>query len=124
MGLIFNRGKGALSKGIDMLNEVAKIGKEAVTDKDKLNDLQYKIMETRATLLLSGKGSSVTKYVINALIAIIVCTGTYVFLVRPEGITMADFRDYAAAMMIVIGPLVGAFGGGSMFKHSKWSKDE
>ena len=50
------------------------IAKEAVTDKDALNQLKYHLAETAINALYTGKGSSVTKIVTVGLIAIISLT--------------------------------------------------
>lgn len=103
---------GAINKGLD-------IGKEVATDKDKLNDLMYTLETARAQLLLGGSGQSVTKITICGLVSLVVGTGTWMFL---TGGNMALFKDYALAVTPLIGLLIGAYGSGAAFKHSKWSK--
>jgi len=124
MGLIFNRGGGKIGKGLDLLQEVAEIGKEAVTDRDKLNDLQYKIMETRAALLLSGKGSSVTKYTICFLVSLVVGCLCYAFMFKSNLIQYATQFSNAAFPYVAI--LIGGYAGGSTAKRfiEKGKKNE
>ena len=55
----------------DRAKQGLEIAAEAVTDKDKLNELKYRLAETAINALYTGKGSSVTKIVSVVLVAII-----------------------------------------------------
>jgi len=55
----------------DRAKQGLEIADQAVTDKDALNRLKYHLAETAINALYTGKGSSVTKIVTVALIAII-----------------------------------------------------
>jgi hypothetical protein len=93
---------GIADKGVD-------IAKEAVTDKDLLNRLQYDLLTKRAEFLLTGRGGSVTKWTICILVGEIVNVGIYVFLFRPENLPL--FKDFALATTPLIGTLIGVYGG-------------
>ena len=114
MGIIFNRGKGIGSKTIDLLDKTANIVAEAVTDKDKQNELQYSLMELRANLLLSGKESS-TKITINILVSLIIGCLCYSYMFNPALIENAQKLSAAAFPYVSI--LVGGFAGGTIAKR-------
>ena len=113
---------GLLKTGLDTLKNISEIGKEAVTDKDKLNELQYSIEELRTQLLLSGSGQSITKITICGLVSLVVGVLSWTFLLHPEN--MQNAINYAQAVTPIIGILIGVYGAGTSFKRSKWSKDE
>jgi len=88
-------------KGLD-------IADQAVTDKDKLNELKYKMEEIRATALLTGKGQSITKITICGLVTLVVGVLSWVFLMHPEN--MAEAIRYSTAATPIIGVLIGVYG--------------
>jgi len=112
MGL-FNLGK-KIDKGLDILDQ-------AVPDKDKLNDLKYTLEQARAELLLSGKGSSITKITICGLAIVIIGVVSYTFLFQPQN--MQNAKDYAYVAGTIMGLLTGGYLTGTSFKHSKWAKE-
>ena len=137
MGLI-NRIKGGPSIR-QLASEAMDIGKEAVTDRDKLNDLQYKLATIQAQSMLSGKGASITKITICGLVSLAVGVGAYVFLrivdflltsgATPESLEMAKvlmgtYKDWSIPAVALIGLITGSYVTGSSFKRSKWSKNE
>ena len=103
---------GLVDKGLD-------IAKEAVIDKDKQIELKATLQTLRAKLLLSGKGGSITKITISVLVSLLVAVGVLKFWFDPTA--MADYRDLILSVTPVLGILIGAYGTGAMFKHSKWS---
>ena len=117
MGLL-NRIKGGpsvrqlISEGINIADQVA-------TDKDALNKLKYNLATIQAQLMLGGSGFSITKYTICLLVALVVGSGTWVFI---TGGDMQTFKDYALAVVPVIGILTGSYVTGTSFKRSKWTK--
>ena len=88
-------------KGLD-------IADQAVTDKDKLNELKYKMEEIRATALLTGKGQSITKITICGLVTLVVGVLSYTYLIKPDDIDMAI--RYSTAATPIIGVLIGVYG--------------
>jgi hypothetical protein len=75
----------------------------------------------QAQSMLSGAGASVTKYTICFLVALVVGSGTWVFV---TGGDMQAFKDYALAVVPVIGILTGSYLTGTSFKRSKWSNHD
>ena len=110
---------GRIKEVIGILNKGADILDQAVTDKDKLNELNHTLETVRAQLLLSGKGQSVTKITICGLVAMVVGTLTWTFLFHPENMEMAI--NYSLAVTPIITVLTGAYGAGATLK-SKWGK--
>jgi hypothetical protein len=103
-----------IGQGLNIVDQVA-------TDKDKLNELKYTLAKAQAQLMMSGPGSSITKYTICFLISLVVGSGTWVFV---TGGDMQTFRDYALAVVPIISILTGSYITGTSFKRSRWSKDE
>lgn len=136
MGLFRRNGGGNIGKGLDLLSTVADTAKKAVTDKDKLYELQYAVMQARTELMLSGKGAPITKISICGLVALVVCVGAYVTLrvvnfilgldyLTPESVEMikvlmGTYKDYALPAVAVIGLITGGFVTGTSLKR-KWS---
>jgi hypothetical protein len=114
MGLLKRVGS-IIDKGVD-------IADQAVVDKDKLNELKYTLEKARAELLLGGKGQSVTKITICALVSLVVGVLSWTFMLHPEN--MQNAINYAQAVTPIIGILIGVYGAGTSFKRSKWSRDE
>ena len=106
--------KDLIGKGLDIVDQVA-------TDKDALYKLKYTLAQAQAQLMLGGGGFPITKYTICLLVSIVVGSGTWVFV---TGGDMATFKDYALAVVPVIGILTGSYVTGTSFKRSKWSKNE
>jgi hypothetical protein len=113
---------GIIKKTIGLIDKGLDIGKEAVTDKDKLNELQYTLQTVRAQLLLSGSGQSITKITICALVSLVVGVLSWTFMLHPEN--MQNAINYAQSVTPIIGILIGVYGAGTSFKRSKWSRDE
>jgi len=113
MGFIKKVGE-IISKGEDLADQ-------AITDKDKLNELKYTLAKAHAELMLGGKGQSVTKITICGLVSVVVGTLTYTFLFDRGN--MSDAIMYAQAVTPVIGILTGSYLTGTSFKRSKWSKE-
>lgn len=103
----------------DLIGQGLEIIDQGVTDKDELNKLKYTLGQAQAQLMLGGSGFPITKYTICLLVAMVVGSGTWTFLFHPENLTV--FKDYALAVVPVIGILTGGFVTGSSFKRSKWS---
>ena len=106
-------------KIIDLADKGLNIAKEAVIDKDKQIELTSTLNKLRTELLLSGKGGSITKFTINFLVASLVLTALAKFWFTPVDLPL--FKDLALSVTPLLGILIGVFGGGSMFKNSKWS---
>jgi hypothetical protein len=106
MGLLKNI-TGIVDKSVEIIDQ-------AVLDKDKANELKTDLVKSVATLLLSGKGSSITKVTICALVSIVTLIGSYIFLFKPGDI--AGYKDYALAVTPLIGILVGAYATGTTFQ--------
>ena len=113
--------KGIFKSLTKSLENVTEMGKEAVIDKDKFFQLKSDLLVLRANLMMKGKGSSITKVTICAIVAWLVGVGSYGFLVNPE--LMLRFKDLVLSLTPLIGILIGSFGAGKMFKNSKFSKD-
>jgi len=113
MGFLFKKTKDGIG---DLIKDGLGIAKEAVTDKDKAIELQVKLELARAQLMLSGPGTSITKITICALVALVVGTGTWVFL---TGGNIEGFKNYALAVTPLIGLLIGVYGtkGGKVFTN-------
>jgi len=137
MGLL-NRIKGGPSIR-ELASEAMDIGKEAVTDRDKLNELQYKLATIQAQSMLGGPGQSITKITICGLVSLVVGVGAYMLLrvvefllasgFTPESIESAKvlmgfYGAFALPASTIIGILTGGFVTGTSFKRSKWSKNE
>jgi len=129
-------------KGGPTIRELAKdamdLGSQAITDKDKLNDLQYKLAQIQAQSMLTGKGQSVTKITICFLVSLVVTVGAYVFLrgfeymiahafteesIQIAKTMMGSYKDFAFPASAIIGIITGSYATGSSFKRSKWSKN-
>jgi hypothetical protein len=110
-------------KGGPTIRELAKdamnLGAEAITDKDKFNELQYKLAMIQAQAMLTGPGQSITKITICLLVSLVVGSGTWVFLFHPENLEY--FKTYAMTVIPIIGMLTGSYVTGTSFKRSKWS---
>ena len=140
MGLISRlRGNGNAPTIRELAKDALEIGKEVATDKDKLNELQYKLAMIQAQSMLSGKGASITKITICGLVSLVVGTGAYMFLrivdflltsgITPENlelvkILMGTYSDYAIPSVALIGLITGSYLTGTSFKRSNWSKNE
>ena len=140
MGLISRlRGNGNVPTIRELAKDALDIGKEVATDKDKFNELQYKLAMIQAQSMLSGKGASITKITICGLVSLAVGVGAYVFLrvvdflltsgITPESLEMAKvlmgtYKDWAIPAVALIGLITGSYVTGSSFKRSRWSKDE
>lgn len=109
---------GTINKAIDQGSAIAK---EAILDKDKYYALQHELQKIRATLLLSGKGASFTKFTICFLVSAIVVTALVKFWIEPGA--MAEFKDLAISVTPLLGILIGAYGTGKAFKDRKNNKD-
>jgi len=121
MGLISRlRGNGNAPTIRELAKDALEIGKEVATDKDKLNELQYKLAMIQAQSMLSGPGQSITKITICFLVSVVVCIGAWVFITDGN---IADFKDFALAVVPVIGILTGSYLTGTSIKR-KWSKNE
>ena len=105
----------------ELAKDAMNLGAEAITDKDKFNELQYKLAMIQAQSMLTGPGQSITKMTICFLVSLVVGSGTWVFV---TGGNMQSFRDYALAVVPIISILTGSYVTGSSFKRSKWSKDD
>lgn len=103
-----------IGQGLDIVDQ-------AVTDKDKFNELKYTLAKAQAQLMMSGPGQSITKITICVLVSLVVGSGTWVFV---TGGDMAAFRDYALTVVPAISILTGGYVTGTSFKRSKWSKNE
>jgi hypothetical protein len=103
MGLLKNI-TGIVDKSVEIIDQ-------AVLDKDRANELKTDLVKSVATLMLSGKGASVTKVTICGLITIVTLIGAYIFLFKPGDI--AGYKDYALAVTPLIGILVGAYATGT-----------
>ena len=99
MGLL-----GLFKKGADIIDK-------AVVDKDRANELKTNLAQKTAELMLTGKGSSITKITICGLVAIITLIGCGVFIFKPE--SMNNFKDFALSITPLIGILIGAYGTGA-----------
>ena len=62
-----------IGQGLDIVDQ-------AVTDKDKFNELKYTLAKAQAQLMMSGPGQSITKITICVLVSLVVGSGTWVFL--------------------------------------------
>lgn len=100
------------------LENVTEMGKEATIDRDKFLKLQMDLTSLRATMMMSGKGASVTKVTICAVVLWLVGLGSYGFLVNP--MIMPKFQELVRCLTPVIGLLMGFFGAGKMWKNSKF----
>jgi len=133
------RGNGNAPTIRELAKDALEIGKEVATDKDKLNELQYKLAMIQAQSMLSGKGASITKITICGLVSLVVGTGAYMFLrivdflltsgITPENlelvkILMGTYSDYAIPSVALIGLITGSYLTGTSFKRSNWSKNE
>jgi len=87
---------------------------QAITDKDKYYEMKFELEKLRTQLMLSGKGSSITKITICALVSLVVIVGGLVYIFKPEQIRL--FKDYALQITPLLGILVGAYGTGKVFK--------
>ena len=103
MGL-FKNITGIVDKGVEIIDQ-------AVLDKDKANEINTDLVKSVAALLLSGKGSSITKVTICVLIGFVTILGGYVFLFHPENIE--NYKDYSLMITPLIGILVGGYATGS-----------
>jgi len=83
------------------------IAKEAVTDKDALNQLKYHLAETAINALYTGKGSSVTKIVTVCLISVITVSLLVKLLIDGDdsGIRVVD-------LLLGPGMLTGSYAAG------------
>ena len=133
MGLFRKRDGGNIGRGLKLLDKAADIGKEAVIDQDKLNDLRYTLIQARTELMLKGKGASITKTTINGLVAFVVGVGGYLTLkvlhfLLDSGITeeslemakvlMGTYRDYDIPAVAAIVLIAGGFVTGSSLKRT------
>ena len=113
---------GLLKRVGSIIDKGVEIADQAVVDKDKLNELKYTLEKARAELLLGGKGQSVTKITICALVSLVVGVLSWTFMLHPEN--MQNAINYAQSVTPIIGILIGVYGAGTSFKRSKWSRNE
>jgi hypothetical protein len=112
-----------IRKSIDnAVNQGAAIAKEAIIDKDKQIELINTLETLRAQSLLTGKGASITKITICALVSAIVVTGLVKFWVNPVDLIL--FKDLVLSLTPVVGILIGVYGSGKAFKGSRWSRKD
>ncbi len=87
-----------INKGIDLADQF-------VEDKDRKNELIAELQKIKLQTLFTGKGSSVTKITICALVAIIT-VGVFI-----KWFTTGDIAD-VHQLLYGVGMLIGAYGGG------------
>jgi hypothetical protein len=97
MGLLKNI-TGIVDKSVEIIDQ-------AVLDKDKANELKTDLVKSVATLMLTGKGASITKYTICGLTILVVGIGAWTYLFRPA--QMMAYKDFA----LFAGPLIMGLGG-------------
>jgi len=117
MGLL---NKGA-EKGIDVVRDVVGVIDQAVLDKDKAYELKVDLVKTFIGGMLTGKGSSVTKYTICGLVILVVGALTYAFMFNPDSIERAV--QYALSVTPVIGILTGAYLTGTTVQTNQRRRD-
>lgn len=112
-------GKSVLSTINKAIDQGSAIAKEAIVDKDKFIALEHDLQKIRAELLLSGLGSSITKYTICGLVSLVVGILSWVFLFKSAN--MLHAVAYAAGVTPLIGILIGVYGtkGGKTFQKNK-----
>lgn len=110
---------GRFKELIALADKGADIVKEGVVDKDKAFELKYTLEQMRTQLLLSGAGASVTKWTICILVGVLVLGGLVQYYIDPS--RLQDYYKFVESIRPIMLMLIGAYGGGKMFKNSKWS---
>jgi len=106
---------GLFNKAVDVVGKGVSIIDQTVIDQDKAMELKADLIKSLGTLMLSGKGASVTKVTICILVGFIVLVGGYVFLFAPQHIK--NFKDYALSVTPLIGILIGSYATGTTFQR-------
>jgi len=110
-----------LKKILDIVDKGVGIADKAVPDKTKVIEMKTALQTARAQLLLSGKGSSITKITICGLVSLVVGILSWTFLFQPENMDKAI--NYAMAVTPLIGMLMGSYATGATLKRKYNGKE-